>query len=80
VKFVPVCDAVVSPVSVMVTFAVAVVVDPPGAYCSMIVQLLPGEPTPPTVRTAIRPRTAGDGEGSSGGTHLALFLTVIVPE
>lgn len=51
-KFALVCDAVVAPVSVMVTFAVAVVV-PLGTYCTMIVQLSPATPggAPPDMRT-----------------------------
>lgn len=83
--------AVANPVPVAVTSAVAVAVDPPGAYCTLIVQLPPGFTTAPEVQVppvmenvppvALVFVTVGAVENVNGPavTPAAMFLTVIVP-
>jgi hypothetical protein len=82
--------AAARPVPVTVTFAVAVVVpDVPGAYCTVIVQLLAGlttapntqvppviEKVPPAVPTFV---TVGAAVSVSGPVAAAALLTVMVP-
>jgi len=83
--------AVARPLPVIVTFAVAVVADPPGAYCTLIVQLPPGMTTVPLVqlppvmieKTPLAGPlvlvTVGAAVSVSGPVAAAALLTVIVP-
>jgi hypothetical protein len=92
VKLGLVCVAAVRPVPLIVTLPVAVVVDPPGAYCTMIVQNAPGlttapdeqvppviEKVPPAVPTLADVGFAVNVNGPAFAP-VAVFLTVMVPE